>query len=126
MFGFREVGNGVQHHIILLACAWFFGVVVHSDCKEREIIHKALEEIAYQPLLALLSDMSNILWSKATFEVAVAEFISICDIRKTDNEVGFTLILVSQLLTFSFGEFDVYSSFSQIVDKGRRRCVFFS
>ena len=63
--------------------------------------------------------MGNILWSKATFEIAVAELIATRDIREADNEVGFTLILVSQLLTLSFGEFDVYSSSSQIVDKGR-------
>ena len=65
--------------------------------------------------------MGNFLWSDAPFEVAVAKFIATGDIRKTDNEVGFTFILVSQLLTLSFGEFDVYASSSQIVDEGRRR-----
>lgn len=65
--------------------------------------------------------MGNIFWSKTPFEVAVAEFIATGDIRKADNEVGFTLILVFQLLTLSFGEFDVYTSSSQVVDKGRRR-----
>ena len=121
MFRFCEVGNRVQHHIILLIDAWLFGVVVHSNCEEREVIHKALEEIAHCSLLALLSDMGNILWSKATFEVTVAKFIATGYIRKADNEVGFSLILISQLFTLSFGEFDVYTSPSQIVDKGRRR-----
>ena len=53
--------------------------------------------------------MGNIFWSKTTFEVAVAEFIATGDIRKTDNEVGFSFILVSQLLTsVSYTHLDVY------------------
>ena len=112
-----EIGNGVQDDIILRGQSGALRIVPHTDGKEREVIHKALEEVARISLLALLSDMGNIFWSKTTFEVAVAEFIATGDIRKTDNEVGFSFILVSQLLTFSFGEFDVYSSSSQIVDK---------
>ena len=65
--------------------------------------------------------MGNILWSKTTFEVAVAEFIATRDIREADSEIWFAVMLKSQLLTLSFGEFDVYSSSSQIVDEGRRR-----
>ena len=95
MLRFREVGNGVQHHIILFVCAWLVGIVAYSDCKEREVIHKALEEIANSPLLALLSDMGNILWSEATFEVAVAEFIATCHIGKADGEVWFAVMLKS-------------------------------
>jgi len=30
---------------------WLFGVIVHSDCKEREIIHKALKEVTHVSLL---------------------------------------------------------------------------
>ena len=120
MLRFGEVGNRVQHHIVLLIGAWLFGVVVYSDCKEREVIHKALEEVTYSSLFALLSDMGNILWCKASFEVAVAEFIATRDIREADSEIWFAVILKSQLLTLSFGEFDVYTSSSQVVDKGRR------
>lgn len=65
--------------------------------------------------------MSNILWGKTTFEVAVTKFIATCDIGETDSEIWFAVMLKSQLLTLSFGEFDVYSSLSQVVDKGRRR-----
>ena len=72
-------------------------------------------------MLTLLSDMGNILWGKTTFEVAVAEFIATRDIREADSEIWFAVMLKSQLLTLSFGEFDVYSSPSQIVDKGKRR-----
>ena len=64
--------------------------------------------------------MGNILWSKTTFEVAVAEFIATRDIREADSEIWFAVMLKSQLLTLSFGEFDVYASSSQIVDEGRR------
>ena len=100
MLGFREVGNGVQYHIILLACAWLFGIVIHSDCEEREIIHKALEEVTHSSLCALLSDMGNIFWSKTTFEVAVAEFIATRDIRETDNEVGYGSVQNAEIHLF--------------------------
>ena len=30
---------------------WLFGVIVHSDCTEREIIHKALKEVTHVSLL---------------------------------------------------------------------------
>lgn len=112
LLGFGEVGNGVEYHIILLIGAWLFGIIVHSDCKEREIIHKALEEIAHISLLSLLSDMGNILWGKTTFEIAITKFIATRNIRETDSEIWFAVMLKSQLLTLSFGEFDVYTSSS--------------
>ena len=60
--------------------------------------------------------MGNILWSKTTLEVAVAELIASCHIRKADGEVCLTLILISQLLTFSFGEFEIYASLLKVGD----------
>ena len=62
--------------------------------------------------------MGNILGGKTPFEVAIAKFITSRDIREADSEVWFAVMFKSQLLTLSFGEFDVYSSLSQVVDKG--------
>lgn len=86
-FRFREVGNGVKYDIVLRGQSWVLRVVLHSNGKEREVIHEALKQIAHTSWLALLSDMGDVFRGDTPLEISVAHFISSCHIRKADGEI---------------------------------------
>ena len=109
-----EIGNGVQDDIILRGQSGALRIVPHTDGKEREVIHEALEKITGCRLFSTLSDMGDVLWSDTTFEIAVAHLITTCHIRETDGEVWSALVFKMQFLTFPLGEFGAYSSLLQI------------
>ena len=109
-----EIGNGVQDDIILRGQSGALRIVPHTDGKEREVIHEALEKITGCRLFSTLSDMGDVLWSDTTFEIAVAHLITTCHIRGTDGEVWSALVFKMQFLTFPLGEFGAYSSLLQI------------
>ena len=95
-------------------------IVPHSDGKEREVIHEALEKITHTSWLSLLSDMGDVLWCDTTFEIAVAYLIASCHVREADGEVWFAFVFKTEFLAYPLGEFGVYPSLLQIGQQCRR------
>lgn len=95
-------------------------IVPHTDGKEREVIHEALEKIIHTSWVPTLSDMGNVLWSDTTFEISVAYLIATCHVREADGEVWSALVLKTEFPTFPLGEFGVYPTLLQIGQQRRR------
>lgn len=109
-----EIGNGVQYNIVLRVQSGALRIVPHTDGKEREVIHEALEKITGCRLFSTLSDMGDVLWSDTTFEISVAYLIATCHVREADGEVWSALVLKTEFPAFPLGEFGAYSSLLQI------------
>ena len=109
-----EIGNGVQYDIVLRSQSGALRIVPHSDGKEREVIHEALEKITHTSWLSLLSDMCDVFRGKASLEIAVAHLIAPCHVREADGEIGFALVLKTEFPAYPFGEFGIYPTLLQI------------
>ena len=114
-----EIGNGVQYDIVLRGQLGALRIVPHTDGKEREVIHEALEKITHTSWLSLLSDMGDVLWRNTAFEVSVTHLIASCHVREADGEVWLTLIYVMQFSTFPLGKFGIYPSLIQVGQQHR-------
>lgn len=114
-----EIGNGVQDDVVLCGQSGVLRIVPHTDGKEREVIHEALEKITHTSRLSLLSDMCDVLWSDTAFEITVAHLIAPYHVRETDGEVCSALVFKMEFHAFPLGEFGIYPTLLQIGQQRR-------
>ena len=73
--GFRHIGGRVEYDIILPVKVGHGRTVLHPECEERKIVHKALEYQTFLSRLSLLPYMGDV-FRCAALETGIAKLVT--------------------------------------------------
>ena len=88
IYGFGNIGNGIEDDIILSVKVGHGRTVLHPQREEGKIVRHALEHEAFLSQLSLLPDMADVLRCDTAFEETVTNLISSSHVREPDGEIG--------------------------------------
>lgn len=116
---FGKIGHGIQYDTVMQTIdSSGFVSLLHG--KQGKIIHKPFKYATGFTLHISKADKRKGFGGCTTFKIAVAQFESAGNIRKTDGEIPFAVTLVMYFPAFPHGNSRFNTSFPQISEQCRR------
>lgn len=100
IYGFGNIGNGIEDDIILPVKVGHGRAVLHPQREKGKIVRHALEHEGFLSRLSLMPDMADVFRGDTALEETVAHFISSRHVRETDGEIGLAVMDEMQFPTF--------------------------
>ena len=83
IYSFGNIGGRIEDDVILPVKVGHGRTVLHPECEERKIVHKALEYQTFLSRLSLLPYMGDIFRGNTAFEKGIANLVTSCHVRGT-------------------------------------------